>query len=88
VARTPLATDTSSAIEQSQIERWREMSASEKAALVTTLSRASVELAQAGVRLRYPHASPSELFLRLAIVMLGRELATRVYPGVAQLDQL
>lgn len=64
VARLPLASDTSPEIERLQIERWRAMSAADKAALVSGLTAASYELAMAGVRRRHPDASPREHFLR------------------------
>jgi hypothetical protein len=39
-------------------------------------------MAQAGVRHRYPAASDREVFLRLAIITLGRDLAVRVHPEI------
>lgn len=69
-----------------QVERWRQMSAAEKAAIVSGLTQAVYELARAGVRHRYPDASPREQFLRLAIVTLGPELARQAYPDIAALD--
>lgn len=62
------------------------MSPAEKAAAITGLTCAAYELALAGVRSRYPHASPREHFLRLAIVTLGFELARRAYPEIEALD--
>lgn len=80
------STDTSSDIERLQIERWRQMSAAQKGAIVTGLTQAVHDLARAGVTHRYPTASPHEQFLRLAIVMLGRDLARVVYPDIGLLD--
>jgi hypothetical protein len=82
----PLALDTSPEVEQRQIAGWRRMSAAEKGALVTGLTRAAQEMARAGVRARYPAASPREEFLRLAIVTLGYELASKAYPELVDLD--
>jgi hypothetical protein len=62
------------------------MTAVEKAALISGLTEAAYEMARAGIRHRYPTASPREQFLRLAIVTLGPELAQRAYPEIAQLD--
>ena len=62
------------------------MTPAEKAAIVTSLTRTVFELARAGVRQRYPAASPREQFLRLAVVTLGAELARKVYPDIAGLD--
>jgi hypothetical protein len=81
----PLSADTSPDIEQLQVEGWRRMSPAEKAAIVSGLTQASYDLALAGVRHRFPDASAREQFLRLAIITLGRELATRVYPEIAPL---
>jgi hypothetical protein len=42
-------------------------------------------MARAGVRARFPNATPREQFLRLAIQTLGAGVATRVYPDAANL---
>jgi hypothetical protein len=83
---TPLSRDTSPDVEQRQIEAWREMSVAEKAALITGLSAAARAMALAGIRHRFPAASPREHFLRLAIVTLGLELARSAYPEIDFLD--
>lgn len=82
----PLAIDTSPEVERRQIEGWRRMSAAEKAAIVTGLTQAACELALAGVRARFPDASPHEHFLRLALITLGPDLAQQAYPEIAALD--
>ncbi|HVZ20231.1 MAG TPA: hypothetical protein VG871_04175 [Vicinamibacterales bacterium] len=82
-----LAFDTSSEVERRQIEAWRLMSASDKAAIVSGLTQAAYELALAGVRARYPDASAREQFLRLAVVTLGHDLALKAYPEIAALDR-
>lgn len=82
----PLSHDTPLEIERLQIEQWRQMSPGEKAALITGLTQTAWEMARAGVRHRHPTAPPHEQFLRLGIVMLGRELAQKAYPEIAQLD--
>ncbi|HEY0872329.1 MAG TPA: hypothetical protein VGD94_02570 [Vicinamibacterales bacterium] len=82
----PLAHDTSPDIERRQIERWRDMSPAEKAAIITGLTRAAREMALAGVRHRHPDATPHEVFLRLGVLLLGKELARKAYPEVAALD--
>ena len=78
----PLAVDTPSEIEAMQIEGWRRMTTTEKAALITGLTRATFDLALAGIAHRYPAASAREQFLRRAIVLYGRELASRAYPDI------
>ena len=82
----PLSLDTSPDVERMQVEAWRRMTAPEKAALMTGLTRAVHRLAVAGVRQRYPNAPPREQFLRLAIVLHGRELARSAYPEIDALD--
>lgn len=82
----PLSADTSAEVERLQIERWRQMSPAQKAAMVTGLTQAVYDLARAGIRHRYPDASPRDQFLRLAIVTLGPNLARKVYPETATLD--
>jgi hypothetical protein len=80
-----LAADTTAEIEERQIQAWREMSPADKAALVAGLTNASFVLARAGLRERHPAASDREIFLRLAILTLGRELAGRAYPDALAL---
>lgn len=83
--RAPLADDTSPDIEERQIDGWRRMSAAQKAALVTSATRAANSMALAGIRDRFPHASPREQFLRLAILKFGPELARQAYPEIDEL---
>jgi hypothetical protein len=82
VPKTRLAADTSEEAEQRQIEHWRRMTAAEKAALVSGLTRTAYDLALAGIRHRFPDATPREHFLRLAIINLGPDLARKVYPEI------
>jgi hypothetical protein len=81
-----LSADTSPEIERLQIERWRSMSAADKADIVSGLTQTAFDLALAGVRHRHPDASPREQFLRLAIVTLGFDLARKAYPDIERLD--
>jgi hypothetical protein len=80
-----LSLDTSQEVEARQIEGWRRLTPAAKIALVLQLSAAVRELALAGVRLRYPAASPTEQRLRLAQVVLGDDLARKAYPEIARL---
>ena len=82
----PLSFDTSLEIERLQIERWRLMSPAEKAAVVSGLTQAVYDLALAGVRQRYPQASPREQLRQLALITLGPDLARRAYPEIAATD--
>ena len=81
-----LSADTDAASEHQQITRWGAMSQAEKFRAVTELNAVADTMALAGIRLRHPHASAREQFLRLASVKLGRDLARQVYPEIAQLD--
>ena len=54
--------------------------------VVSGLTQATSELALAGLKQRYPDASPRELFLRLAMLTLGAELARKAYPDIVALD--
>jgi hypothetical protein len=84
VTETPLSLDTSPDIERRQVEAWRQMSAADKAAMVTGLTRAAFAMTAAGVRQRHPDASPREHFLRVAVIVLGPELARLAYPDAAR----
>ena len=80
-----LADDTSSDAERHQIELWRRMTPTQKLALVSSASRSVQAMAAAGVRQRYPRASDREIFLRLAVLRLGHQLALEVFPEVENL---
>jgi len=68
-------------IERRQIEGWRRMSDAERAATVTAMTTAVLELAVAGVRQRFPDAAPDVQRRLLAEVLLGRDLAGRAFPN-------
>jgi hypothetical protein len=84
--RSVLASDTSAAAEEIQVGRWRAMTVADKAQLVTGLSQAADAMALAGIRHRHPTASARECFLRLAVLKLGVELASRAYPEIADVS--
>lgn len=70
--------DTSYRIERMLFERWREMEPHEKAAIVTSLARATHQLARIGLAERWPDADEREIDLRLAGFHLGREWIVRM----------
>jgi len=76
----PLSADTSAEIERMQVDAWRAMTPAEKASMVSALTTAAFAMARAGVQHRHPDATPREVFLRLAIVVHGPELAAAAYP--------
>ena len=75
----PLAFDTPLEVERLQVEGWRRMSAADKATMVTALTTAAIQMAEAGIRHRHPDGSPEEHRRRLADVLLGSELAARLF---------
>ena len=83
--RKALSADTSVDAERVQIERWRAMTPAEKLHLVSSISRTAFALTLAGLRHRHPDESEREIFLRFAVINLGRELAERAYPELASL---
>ena len=71
--------DTSPDAERVQIELLRRTSPARKLELVGQLNETVRAFALAGLRLRHPDASPEELRRRLADLVLGPELAAKVY---------
>jgi hypothetical protein len=74
-----LSADTAPHIEQMQIERLRQMPVWRKLMLVGEMNRTVRDLALAGLRQRYPHDTPAQRQRRLAGLVLGPDLAARVY---------
>jgi hypothetical protein len=74
-----LSPDTSPEIERIQIEALRRMPAWRKLALVGDMNDTVRTLALAGLRERYPDDTPAQRRRRLADLLLGPELAARVY---------
>lgn len=79
-----LSRDTDPGAEAVQLEIYRRMTAEEKIQLVWQANEESRVLALAGLRLRYPTAGKEELQRRLKGLLLGEELATKVYGPVGQ----
>ena len=63
------------------------MSPLEKAKAVSAASRAVQALSLVGIRQRHPEASERECSLRLALMTLGRALASEVYPEISSLSE-
>jgi hypothetical protein len=74
-----LLSDTHPKMEQMQIEIIRRMPAWRKIALVDDLNETVKAFAISGIRQRYPDSSPEQIHRRLADLMLGAELAGKVY---------
>lgn len=75
--------DTSAEAEALQIEIFRRMSSAEKARIVSDADQAARSLALVGLRRRFPAASPAELQRRLMDLLLGEELALKVYGPIS-----
>jgi hypothetical protein len=72
-------TDTTPEAEPVLLEIYRAMSPARKLELVDEAIRTSRHLALMGLRMRHPDAGPAVLRRRLLGLVLGEELATRVY---------
>lgn len=71
--------DTRPEMEALQIRLLRQASPAQKMALLASLNDAARTIALAGLRLRFPSASEAELQRRLADLLLGEDLARKVY---------
>ncbi|MGC8783663.1 MAG: hypothetical protein ACP5RN_04660 [Armatimonadota bacterium] len=71
--------DTHPDMESLQIELWRRASPTEKMRMLAQLNAAAKMLALAGLRSRFPNTSEEELRFKLACLLLGEELAHKVY---------
>jgi hypothetical protein len=74
-----LSKDTHPEIEQIQLEIIRRMPAWKKFALVDDLNETVKAFAISGIRQRCPGATPEQIQRQLASLMLGEELAHKVY---------
>ena len=71
--------DTHPVMEALQIKLLREAPPWRKMEMLVSLNASAQELALAGLRRRYPEAKLSELRRRLADLLLGEDLARKVY---------
>jgi hypothetical protein len=81
-----LSDDTQPEAEQLQIERLREMPPWRKLALVSEMNRTLRLLALAGLRQRHPDEPHAQHRRRLADLLLGPDLAARVYGRMHEAD--
>ncbi len=75
VVDSPVPLDTEPEVFRRQIERWREMTPAERAALADRLSIDVVTMASSGIRRDRPDISEDELVRELVRRRHGRELA-------------
>jgi hypothetical protein len=74
-----LYSDTHPKIEAMQIELIRHMPAWKKISIVDGLNETVKTLAISGIKQRHPAATPEQIHRMLAELMLGVELARKVY---------
>ena len=74
-----LYSDTHPKMEALQIQLWQQASPTRKMQMLAQLNKSAHVLALMGLRSQYPHASETELRRRLADLLLGDELARKVY---------
>lgn len=72
-------TDTNPETEKVQVELLRAMSPAQKFRLLNDLILTGRKLSLSGLHARFPEASPEELRRRLSSLILGPELACKVY---------
>jgi len=71
--------DTHPEIEELQIQLLRQVPPWRKLEMMTQLNASARQLARQGLRQRFPQAGESELRRRLAGLVLGEDLASKVY---------
>ena len=71
--------DTHPKMEALQIQLWRQASPTRKMQMVAQLNQSARLLALTGLHSQYPQASEVELRFKLACLLLGDELARKVY---------
>jgi hypothetical protein len=71
--------DTHPDIEALQISLLRQTPAWRKMQMLAALNRSARQLATTGLKRRFPHAGEQEVRRRLAGLLLGEELAAKVY---------
>ncbi len=76
---TALYSDTHPKMEALQIQLWRQASPTRKMNMLAQLNSSARMLALAGLHSQYPQASEPELRRKLAGLLLGEELARKVY---------
>lgn len=77
-----LYSDTHPKMEALQIQLLRQARPTRKMEMLAELNASARTLALTGLRSRYPQASEAELRRRLADLLLGEELARKVYEDI------
>jgi len=71
--------DTHPKMEALQIQLWRQASPTRKMTMLAQLNSSARLLALTGLRSQFPQASEAELRRKLADLLLGEDLARKVY---------
>ena len=74
-----LSSDSHPKMEALQIELWRQATPTRKMEMLAQLNASARTLALVGLRSRYPQAKEADVRRRLAGLLLGEELASKVY---------
>ena len=74
-----LSSDTHPKMEALQIRLWRQADPTRKMNMLAQLNSSARLLALTGLRSQYPQASKADLRRKLADLLLGEELARKVY---------
>lgn len=78
-----LFTDTHPKMEALQIQLWRQATPTRKMQMLAQLNTSARLLALAGLRSQYPQAGEAEIHRKLASLILGDELARKVYGEIS-----
>ena len=78
-----LSSDTHPKMEALQIQLWRQASPTRKMHALAQLNASARMLAMTGLRSRFPNASETELRFKLASLLLGDDLARKVYGEIS-----
>jgi hypothetical protein len=81
---TRLFADTHPDAEKVLLRIYREMSSADKFSLLVQMNKMARTLALQGLRERFLHASEAELERRLMDIVLGEELAEKVYGPIQE----
>lgn len=71
--------DTHPKMEALQIQLWRQASPTRKMGMMAQLNASARLLALTGLHAQFPRASEAELRFKLACLLLGEEVAQKVY---------
>jgi len=83
-----MTSDTHPQIEAMRLDLFRETPPWRKAHMLGQMYQTSKQLAMVGLRSRYPDASEAELRFRLAVLLLGVEIAESVYGLENEIEEL